>query len=215
MSPSNIVSLLVVLACVGSVVHGFNWTASLIELREQRAQWDAYGISSYYFEISTSCFCMLCWVAEKRIYVEANQITNVEYVDDGNYDTSSCSISYPLDANYKSMTGLFDMAEAHLQQGLNSSSSCANSTYGFLCGGSLGAVYDATYHYLTSVSINYNPMIADAGTSYTIDCLTLTASNTTASSTNYQNSCSPSGSTTTSFAYIFLFYALYFGYFFG
>eukprot|EP01083_Nonionella_stella_P176128 615475_1 len=150
----------------------FDWGGALTELNARKTLWEANGILQYRYHFQKSCFCMQCDVAGKYIDVDEGIVTAVEFDNDAPSGCDADDIRDPIEDNYMDIGGLFDLAITHVTYGMNANCDDPNELDA-ICGGGIDIEYDEVLNYPTFMSLEYGPMIADAGGSYVMKCLTV------------------------------------------
>lgn len=119
------------------------------ELDQARSKWRVARPSNYTYTYSLSCFCPRELTDRVRITVQNAKVDNVIYTNTGQ----------PVDLqhlqHFHTIDELFDM----LQDAINRDPH------------QMAASYDPSYGYPTSVTIDYNEMIADEEMRFTADSL--------------------------------------------
>jgi hypothetical protein len=108
------------------------------QLTQARARWQALGSSSYTYELTQGCFCVLAGRAI-LVTVENGTVANAEYVGTGD------AVEHTLIGYLPSIPDLFDLIEDALN---------ANAV-------SFAATYDELYGYPTRIEIDYSATAID------------------------------------------------------
>jgi len=171
-----------------------DWHAAKTALELAKSNWLTNGITSYAYHWRSSCFCMYCWIAPRYIVISGRTTTSpgsasyVEFDEEAlaanPYQTCSNVewIQSPLSNNYHPIDYYYDRAIAWADRGIQNCDTTTTTTRGevaplgpigdFVCGGSITFAYDDTYYYPTQISLAAGPYIADAGQSWSFQCLT-------------------------------------------
>eukprot|EP01084_Bolivina_argentea_P031328 57982_1 len=187
----SITVFLVVASCVVQLISGTIYTdyaEALTDLRTAHKAFLANGVTEYVYNFQMTCYCEPCSTVAKYIVIKDGAPTYVEY--DGTALAADSSLSCgpftsPLSDQFKDISYYYAAAITHAETA--AAVDCSATPDDIYCGDqsttktlngvpSTGAyiefVIDETYSYPTTLRLVFNrAVIADAGSAYSISCL--------------------------------------------
>eukprot|EP01083_Nonionella_stella_P065845 172873_1 len=170
----SITVFLFIASCMVQHILGTIYTdygEALTDLRLAKENWLAKSVTEYVYNFRLSCFCLPCSTVAKYIVIKDGAPTYVEY--DATALDSSCDpdpFTSPLSNEFHDITHYYDLAIAHAEIG--ATKDCTVTPDDMYCGDqSIEFEFDATYYYPSTIRLVFNSVIADAGSAYSISCL--------------------------------------------
>jgi len=117
------------------------------QLENQRARWDAQGLTDYTFDVARSCFCVPASLKDVRVTIQNEAITDVTDIATGNQLPLSDWTGW-----YKTIDGLFDLLQDAYNQNAHD----------------VQVEFHPTRGYPTNIWIDYSLAIADEELGFTL-----------------------------------------------
>lgn len=164
-------TLLLLLALVVRVAVSERYSSLQSNLSVATKLWSESSTGTYVYHIDHNCFCPECYLELRKVKVEHSSVLSVSYVKEKAKD--KCKKSTPLTPSDDST---IDKLLSDIQSAID------NDVY------SLSASFHAELGYPTRMSMTESDEISDSYSEYTVHCLTLQSSVSTAP-TKYHDKC--------------------------